>query len=373
MYIQLKTTIPQWASLSLSSLLVFLAVGCQDTNSSIGVEPEPTVGTCEPNTTFTTDDGCNVCTCPNSGMYNENTCTQMTCETYNPCQEKRCGDTCQSCDPTDMTCEETAEVKVCNAGGQCMDSEIVSCETDLCADVTCGDSGPSSCDGNIALPAWSSMCDPNTGACLPTSEATAQDCSAEGRICTDGVCVALEADACVPGEIFDAGDECNTCECPDSGLKIEAICTDMVCQEEANFLAVEGNWSYSSFDAGVSSCEGVKDDIASSLSDDKGFALSNVTVMGLNWGIDGLPEASNCGLSERSVNCDPLTGNIDNDYGLTLPTVIDITGHFDDESNVSGTYTANINCEGDLCTTIELIYSISFPCTFDFNFVAGSN
>ena len=124
--------------------------------------------------------------------------------------------------------------------------------------------------------------------------------------------------------------------------------------------------------AGVASCEGVKDDIASALSEDKGFVLSDVIMMSLNWSIDGLPEAATCALNERDITCNALSGNVDNDYGLILPTVIDISGRFDDALNLSGTYTANINCEGDLCVTIELLYSISFPCQFDFNFVAGA-
>ena len=36
--------------------------------------------------------------------------------------------------------------------------------------------------------------------------------------------------SCTPGETFDADDGCNTCECPPSGKKSDAICTKMHCQ-----------------------------------------------------------------------------------------------------------------------------------------------
>lgn len=84
----------------------------------------------------------------------------------------------------------------------------------------------------MALPAWGSTCDPETGECLPTTGVAAQDCATEGLICKDGACVAPEDDACIPGESFDAGDGCNTCSCPESGLKSDAICTEIACPED---------------------------------------------------------------------------------------------------------------------------------------------
>jgi hypothetical protein len=413
MHTRLERTIPHWVSIALITLLIFLAFGCEDSDSDDIIESEQTSAVCEPGTTFDAGDGCNTCTCSESGLESEANCTLMICEPYNPCRE-----------------------------------------------TLCGDSAPPSCDGDMALPASGSACDPETGECLPTLGLPAQDCAADGLICRDGACVPSEADVCVPGDTFDADDGCNTCECPgsglkseagctelscaslacegrvcgdtctlcppesggdcteteepkfcnmegvcqtmmpimceeydtctpgdtfldedgcntctcpDSGRKSEAVCTEMVCPEAGDFLAEEGAWSYSSFVAGASSCEGVAGDIASALSDDKGFALSSVTAAALNWRIDGLPEAAGCSLSGLSINCESLSGDIENDYGLTLPTVIGISGNFSDESNISGTYSANIECEGNLCATIEALYSISFPCDFDFNFVATSN
>lgn len=372
MYISFDIMTTLWIRRCLSLLLIFVTIGCQDSDSKEVIGTAVTPIMCDPGSTSDAGDNCNTCTCPESGLVNGLICTQMTCDIYNPCQDKSCGDPCQICNATDTECQESAELKVCSLDGQCIVDGALSCDSDLCANVECGESSPSSCDGNAVIPAQVAMCDPETGECLSNNETIGQDCTATGQICRDGTCIALGDNDCFPGDTFDAGDECNTCECPNSGLKSEAICSEIICQEESDFIAQAGSWSYRSFVAGVASCEGVKDDIASALSEDKGFVLSDVIMMSLNWSIDGLPEAANCALNERDITCNALSGNVDNDYGLILPTVIDISGRFDDALNLSGTYTANINCEGDLCVTIELLYSISFPCQFDFNFVAGA-
>ena len=52
-------------------------------------------------------------------------------------------------------------------------------------------------------------------------------CTAD-QSCIDGDCVE-ETDRCRPGEAFDAGDGCNACECPASGRRSEASCTEMAC------------------------------------------------------------------------------------------------------------------------------------------------
>ena len=39
-------------------------------------------------------------------------------------------------------------------------------------------------------------------------------------------------DECIPGESFDADDGCNTCQCPESGLKSEAACTRIACEPD---------------------------------------------------------------------------------------------------------------------------------------------
>ena len=53
-----------------------------------------------------------------------------------------------------------------------------------------------------------------------------------GAMCVEGECVD-DPDRCVPGEQVPAGDGCNTCVCPESGLTAEADdCTLAVCEND---------------------------------------------------------------------------------------------------------------------------------------------
>ena len=40
-------------------------------------------------------------------------------ETYDPCEDKDEGETCELCPPDDEDCVETADIKVCDADGVC--------------------------------------------------------------------------------------------------------------------------------------------------------------------------------------------------------------------------------------------------------------
>jgi len=40
-------------------------------------------------------------------------------ETYDPCEDKEEGETCELCAPDDEDCVETADIKVCDAEGAC--------------------------------------------------------------------------------------------------------------------------------------------------------------------------------------------------------------------------------------------------------------
>ena len=48
-------------------------------------------------------------------------------DAYDPCAGKSCGDPCTICDPADADCVETAEVKQCNAAGECS-GQAATCE-----------------------------------------------------------------------------------------------------------------------------------------------------------------------------------------------------------------------------------------------------
>ena len=48
---------------------------------------------------------------------------------YDPCENKGCGESCSLCPPDDVDCEETTEIKVCSLGGECLVAEPVTCPT----------------------------------------------------------------------------------------------------------------------------------------------------------------------------------------------------------------------------------------------------
>ena len=239
-------------ALILCLALVGLSCGSSDGgNGSSDAGTADAGSSCTPGETFDADDGCNTCTCPESGKTSEAACTEMACA-YEPCAGKTCGDTCTVCDPNDADCMETAVEKACNEAGECSADTGEECiapdactpgETfdaaDGCNTCTCPESGKKSeagctemaciyepCAGKACGDACTE-CDPNNTDCTETAEEKACD--------NDGVCTAdtgeecIDPDACTPGETFDAADGCNTCTCPESGKKSEAGCTEMAC------------------------------------------------------------------------------------------------------------------------------------------------
>ncbi|GAN05532.1 hypothetical protein MAM1_0094d05003 [Mucor ambiguus] len=46
--------------------------------------------------------------------------------------------------------------------------------------------------------------------------------------------VLVANNSCTPGKSFTADDGCNTCRCPESGLKSQAACTLMACSPKVN-------------------------------------------------------------------------------------------------------------------------------------------
>ena len=138
---------------------------------------------------------------------------------------------------------------------------------------------------------------------------------------------------------------------------------------DADFTPAEGAWTYTTFTVASTSCAGVSEDVVKGLSEDKGFSISGASPASFTWLIDGFPESRSCALSGHDFDCDTLSGNIDNDY-VDLPTLIETQGSFSDEHNSTGTYEAAIDCDGPLCSTVEGMYGISFPCDFNFTFSA---
>jgi hypothetical protein len=98
----------------------------------------------------------------------------QACGGYAPCGGKSCGDSCTVCEPGDTDCSETAEVKACTGGGDCISAALVDCVapdpcdlgSDTCAaGQTCcavGRCGPVVTDQGVCEPA-----DPSSGNCMP--------------------------------------------------------------------------------------------------------------------------------------------------------------------------------------------------------------
>ena len=89
---------------------------------------------------------------------------------YEPCAGKVCGDGCSVCDPSDPNCFETAVLKFCHAGGECLPSPPACAPPppyQPCAGKACGDA--------------CSVCDPSDPNCFET--AVLKFCSESG-VCT---------------------------------------------------------------------------------------------------------------------------------------------------------------------------------------------
>ena len=105
-----------------------------------------------------------------------------------------------------------------------------------------------------------------------------------------------------------------------------------------------------------------------------GFKVIDPDTAGFNMLIDGLSkdETIDCTLSGYAYTCATLTGEIPyDDYQITLPATVDVSGDFQDDSNSTGTYNATFDCSGSNCATVELLLGISFPCDFTFENTAA--
>lgn len=135
-------------------------------------------------------------------------------EGYDPCEGRVCGDTCTVCAPDDPDCVETAVLKACNAGGECV------AETpDLCTDPA-PEYDP--CEG-LACGEQCFSCDPNDPDCFETT--VVKLCDEEGR------CMAGEPPECTdpepptydPCEGRACGESCTVCDpanpdCSETGV-----------------------------------------------------------------------------------------------------------------------------------------------------------
>ncbi|MEE2788807.1 MAG: hypothetical protein VX589_15835 [Myxococcota bacterium] len=69
----------------------------------------------------------------------------------------------------------------------------------------------------------------------PESACETIECGAD-QVCVNGDCIA-ESERCTPGESFPAGDGCNTCECPASAQRADALCSSAPCAPRCDSTA----------------------------------------------------------------------------------------------------------------------------------------
>ena len=84
---------------------------CEDSPSCENVFCEASMGAC-----FECADGSYAC--PSSECI-EGECYASAAVCYEPCAGKSCGDSCSICDPADLDCMETMEMKYCDSNGGC--------------------------------------------------------------------------------------------------------------------------------------------------------------------------------------------------------------------------------------------------------------
>ena len=129
------------------------------------------------------------------------------------------------------TCSDGCNECACLGGGSIASTDLdCGCTEDDCGPVPavpnylCEDgettAGPSACERQPDGVCGWTLVD------CPASEDPCDflDCTP----CVNGRCLG-EDEVCEPGERFDAGDGCNSCECPTSGIRAEAACTEIAC------------------------------------------------------------------------------------------------------------------------------------------------
>lgn len=185
---------------------------------------EPGDGNCCPGMVFEALDGCNTCTCVNSGLKNESVCTRLACLPSDPVG---------MCTPTlPFPAGDGLNVCTCPESGKKAEA--------ICSDLPCPE-----------VPHH------HAGRCCPgrlyTDDCNTCTCAESGlkseSICTELPCLPpmLPEDRCMPGLPYEAGDGLNTCRCPASGRKSEAECTSRSCADAAPLAEVSKAARNSSF------------------------------------------------------------------------------------------------------------------------------
>ncbi|CAJ1358957.1 unnamed protein product, partial [Effrenium voratum] len=176
-------------------------------------------GTCCPGLLFTAPDGCNTCRCATSGMKNASHCTRMAC----PLQATPQG-----------WCAPFSVFPKGDGLNSCTCSSSGSKDQAQCTELACP---------KVVLPPGANPRPVEEGACCPGRSFTAADgcntcrCAGSGlkneSVCTRMACPPWMAitENCTAFSTYPAGDGLNTCVCPADGKKSEEFCTSLKCPE----------------------------------------------------------------------------------------------------------------------------------------------
>jgi hypothetical protein len=186
---------------------------------------------------------------------------------YGPCANKACGETCQICEPLDEDCEETEEVKYCDAEGGCSGT-LTACGDEPDAE-TCASRPVESCEDApwcqlvVGSPVAECRLQSLKGiACLDRDDAT-QNTEACAISQLDGLCYVgimegaehlAEVVACDDPRCFYTADGCNPEECfsPSQhadeaylGTREPCACNDVgsACVDGAALICIDGKWA----------------------------------------------------------------------------------------------------------------------------------
>ena len=175
------------------------------------------------------DDGCNTCQCTEEGV----ACTLMAClpdcDGHLPGESWDAEDGCNTCTCSEMgiQCSTMQCLPDCDGHelGETWDAG------DECNTCTCTDAGPicttqwcgPDCDGHEIGDTWPS--DDGCNTC---------NCTENGTSCTEMACPP-PCDGHEEGETWEADDGCNTCNCTENGTS----CTEMACPKSCDEVAEE--------------------------------------------------------------------------------------------------------------------------------------
>ncbi|RME28271.1 MAG: hypothetical protein D6798_02760, partial [Deltaproteobacteria bacterium] len=137
-------------------------------------------------------------------------------------------------------------------------------------------------------------------------------------------------------------------------------------------IAREGKWIYDEVTVTATSCASAASLLPTA--EGENFFVTDSTPTGFTKEIAPLGKATTCTYRSGSLafDCATIKGDIDvSEYSVTLPTVIAMDGELWSDVQADGNYSVEIDCIGDNCSLAESLYGITFPCTFELDWIAS--